>query len=439
VTRPYLVLTVAVLLIKTVGAQEGPAPLALTGITIIDGTGAAPRPDMTVVINGDRITQIFPTGSQQLPPSVRVRDLRGHFLIPGLIDAHVHLTMPHFQNGVAARLLRGGVTTVRNMVGNCALLREKARQAAAGEIESPDIHYSSVAGGASMRADPRATTRGRRGGGPGVGAGCAHLIGNSFDAESIVTVSKEAGVTGMKLYADMPAAAARRLSDEAHRQGLTVWAHAALFPARPSDVVNAGVDVLSHAAYLSWETVDTLPSYRNRVSGAPFGSAKPTDPAVERVLRDMAARGAILDATLHLFRAQATRTEPSPNEDFQVPKSVLEAAAGFAYAVTRRARELGVSVSTGTDGQGAETEGSLPNLHVELELLVNEAGFSPLEAIQSATSIAARTMRLDSVLGTIAQGKQADLVVLRSDPTRSIGNTRDIAIVVKRGRVIEVK
>jgi imidazolonepropionase-like amidohydrolase len=217
---------------------------------------------------------------------------------------------------------------------------------------------------------------------------------------------------------------------------MTVWAHAALFPARPSEVVNAGVDVLSHAAYLSWETVDSLPSYRNRVKAAPFRSAKPSDPAIDRLLRLMAERGAILDATLWLFHAQVRSTTPSPNEDFQVDKSILEAAEKFAYAVTRRARELGVLVSAGTDGQGALTEGSLPNLHNELELLVNESGFSPLEAIRSATSIAARTMRLEST-GTIAEGKQADLVVLRSDPTKAIGNTRDIALVVKRGREVK--
>jgi imidazolonepropionase-like amidohydrolase len=195
--------------------------------------------------------------------------------------------------------------------------------------------------------------------------------------------------------------------------------------------------VLSHAAYLSWEIVDSLPSYRNRVRGAPFLAGRPDDPAVERTLRTMAERGVILDATLHLFHAQVARTEPSPNPDFQVGRDTLEAVARWADAVTRRAHELGVLVSAGTDGQGAESEGSLPNLHVELELLVNQAGFSPLEAIRSATSIAARTMRLEQQRGTIAEGKLADLVVLRSDPTVDISNTRDIAFVIKRGRVIE--
>ena len=364
-----------------------------------------------------------------------MRDLRGQFIVPGLIDAHVHLAPAHATNGVLRRLVRGGVTTVRNMVGNCQALAEMNRQVTAGTIEGPDIFYSSVVAGPAGRADPRAG-RGRRAGAPGVGA-CGHILTDSSDARAIVAASKGAAATGMKLYSDMNADWAKRLTAEAHREQMTVWAHAALFPARPSEVVGAGVDVLSHAAYLSWETVDSLPTYRDRVKGAPWLRASANDARVEQVLRSMADRGAILDATLWLFHNQATSTTPSPNEDFQVGKDTLAGAAKWAFDVTRRAHELGVLVSAGTDGQGATEEGSLPNLHNELELLVRESGFTPVEAIRSATSIAARTMRLESRIGTIAEGMQADLVVLKSDPAKSISATRDIAFVVKRGRVLE--
>jgi imidazolonepropionase-like amidohydrolase len=428
--------------VATLGASaqqqtRPPAVLALTGGTIIDGSGAPAQTNMTLVIENGRITQLFRSGERPLPSNASVHDLSGHYVIPGLIDAHVHVGAPHLQNGTLGRLLRGGVTTVRNMVGNCSVLSDMSRRAAAGEIDSPDIYYSAVVGGEAMRADPRGRASGRPSGtGPGGGTACGHLIGDSIDVVRIVTESKAAGAVGIKLYADISTEVARRISEEAHRQGLIVWAHAALFPPRPSDVVQAGADVLSHAAYLIWEAVDTLPTYRGRVSRAPFPQDKPNGPAVERVLKMMAERNVILDATLHLFHAQATNPEPSPNEDFQVDRRLLEAAAKWADGVTRRARELGVLVSAGTDGQGAQTEGSLPNLHVELQLLVQNAGFSPLEAIRSATSIAARTMRLENTIGTVAVGKQADLVVLRSDPTADIRNTKDIAFVIKRGRVI---
>ena len=432
--RLGLILLAAASVTTGAGALNAQAPVALTGVTIIDGTGAPPKGNMTVVITGDRITSIVPSGQRQLPPDAQIRDLRGHFLIPGLIDAHVHFVPAFVENGVTARLLRGGVTTVRNMVGNCQVLGDMHRQAVSGAIESPDIVYSSTVAGPAGRADPRAG-RGRRAGSPGVGA-CGHVLSDSSDARTIIAASKAAGASGMKLYADISPEWARRLVDEAHREQMTVWAHAALFPAKPSDALQAGVDVLSHAAYLSWEAIDSLPTYRSRVKGAPWLRTSPKDPAVEKVLREMARRGAILDATLWLFHAQATNPAPSPNEDFQVGKDTLVAAARWAFDVTRRARELGVLVSAGTDGQGATEEGSLPNLHNELELLVNESGFTPIEAIRSATSIAARTMRLEAEIGTIAEGKRADLVVLRSDPTKSISNTRDIALVVKRGRTV---
>ena len=429
------VLVALLVITAVVAAQQAGPVLALTNVTVIDGTGAAAKPNMTVVITGDRITGVFPTGQRQPPAAATVRDLRGQFVIPGLIDAHVHVVPAYVTNGVFRRLLRGGVTTVRNMVGSCQALAEMNRQVAVGETEGPEILYSSAVSGPAGRSDPRAG-RGRRAGSPGVGA-CGHILDDTSDARRIIAASKAAGATGMKLYSDIGAEWTKRLTDEAHREQMTVWAHAALFPARPSDVVRAGVDVLSHAAYLSWETVDSLPTYRDRVKGAPWLRASANDPRVERVLRSMADHGAILDATLWLFHQRANATTASPNEDFQVGRDTLAAAAKWAFDVTRRARELGVLVSAGTDGQGAVDEGSLPNLHNELELLVRESGFTPVEAIRSATSIAARTMRLESRIGTIADGMQADLVVLKSDPTKSIAATRDIAFVVKRGRIVE--
>lgn len=419
---------------QSLSPQQPPSSvLALNGVTVIDGTGAPPASNMTLLIEQDRIRDVFRTGEKTLPANATIRDLHGHFVIPGLIDAHVHVRPRAVENGDLARTLRGGVTAVRNMVGNCRVLSEMARRAARGEIESPDIYFSAVVAGPATATDSR-RPRGEGGGPPG--PGCFHrLKDESFDAGRLVTAAKGSGATGIKLYADLSAEATRRITEEAHRQGLAIWAHATLFPARPSELVRAGADVLSHAAYLIWETVDSLPDYHGRVLKAPFTRVPAADSAVEHVLTLMAERGTILDATLFLFENQAV-TLDSPNPDFGRDRSTFEAAATWAAAVTRRARELGVPVAAGTDGMLPQDSASQPNLHREMELLVTRAGFSPLQAISSATSVAARTLRLEQTIGTIASGKQADLVILRTDPTADIRNTRDIAFVVKRGRVI---
>lgn len=408
--------------------------LALTGVTVIDGTGAPPASNMTLVMEQDRIVDIFPTGGKALPPNASVRDLRGHFVIPGLIDAHVHFGANAAVNGRLQRVLRGGVTTVRVMVGNCAALKELARQATLGEIESPDIYFAGVVIGPAGLTDPRIANR------PAARAviepDCQRVLKGSFDPVQVVAAAKADGVTGMKLYADLSAQAAERITKEAHRNGLAVWAHATLFPARPSDLVRSRVDALSHAPYLIWEGVDKLPVYHERVRSAPFTRVSPTDPAIERMLKLMAKRKTILDATLVFFNLRATAPD-STGEDFRADRPTFLAAAKWGAEVTRRARELGVPVAAGTDAMGSEQGNSLPNLHRELQLLVDEAGFTPLQAISSATSVGARTLKIEKTVGTIAVGKLANLVVLRADPTKDIRNTREITFVMKRGKVID--
>jgi imidazolonepropionase-like amidohydrolase len=411
--------------------------LAFTNVTLIDGTCAPPRPNQTLVVDGAQIADVFGTGEKRLPRNAIVQDLRGRFVIPGLFDAHVHVAgggaqspRPRLQ-----RALRGGVTTVRSMVGNCRVLRELARQAALGEIESPDIYFSAFVIGPAGANNPRRGMMATQTVGPG--PGCVNVIEGELDPVALVGAAKGTGATALKLYGDLSASAAGRITEEAHRQGLKVWAHAALIPARPGDLVRAGVDVLSHAPYLIWEAVDNLPNYQEGLLGsAPFARVRPTDPAVERLLRMMAERSIILDATLLVYRLQAAIPD-SKREAFRADRATYAAADEWSVAVTRRAREMGVLVAAGTDAIGVEADGELPNLHRELELLVDEAGFSPLQAIAAATNVAARTIGIETRVGTIARAKQADLVVLAADPAADIRNTRQIVSVVKRGKLID--
>lgn len=416
----------AALAVAQFPAPERASAQALFGATVIDGTGAPARGSMTLLIENGRVRDVFPDGSKPIPDGVSRIDLSGKWVIPGLIDAHVHLeTDPSGEDNrttVLRRLrnaLHGGVTTVRDMGGDARVLAGLARDANLGEIESPSLVYSAIFAGPDFFRDPRIVAS-SKGVTPGEAA-WGRAVRADTDIPRVVAEAKGAGVRALKLYADLPASRVKPLVDEAHRQGLLVWSHATLFPARPSEIVDAGVDVLSHASLLVWEPVRQLPSYTARARGD-FDAISPADPAIDGLLRAMARRGTILEPTLFVV-SRGARGQPSQSGE-------------WAARVTARARTFGVRIAAGTDGLIEDSEKARPNLHEELALLVN-AGLTPLEAVSAATSVAASALGVQDDRGVIAPGKAADLVVLTRDPLADIRNTRSIAWVMKAGKRYE--
>ncbi len=400
----------------------GGAPLALTGLTVIDGTGAPARPGTTILIEDGRVAAVFADGARPLPAGAERLELAGRYAIPGLIDTHVHLaTDPSGTDtwDVNARRLRnailGGVTTVRDMAGDARVLAGLARAAELGEIASPDIHYSALFAGPDFFKDPRVLAAAR--GVPPGQAPWARAVTDRTNWPLAIAEAKGTGATGIKVYAAVAAAPLTPLVAEAHRQGLRVWSHATLFPARPSDCVDAGIDVLSHAALLVWEAARPIPDYTHRYH-ADYAHVSLADPAFDHLFHDMAARGTILEPTLYV-------------------QSLGRDSAGFlwAAAATRRAHELGVAIAAGTDTIGADQPGDLPNVHRELALLVERGGLTPMEALEAATSVAARVLGIQDRTGTLAPGRDADIVILARDPLADIRNTTSVVHVLKRGRI----
>jgi imidazolonepropionase-like amidohydrolase len=421
------------LLLLAITTSAGATPLLLTGATVIDGTGAPAQANTTIVIDGKTIQSIYPSGSQANPKGARVEDLHGRYVIPGLIDAHVHISdvepdIAHYKTFLHALLL-GGVTGIRDMAGNARLLGYLAQQTNIDAFAGPDISYTALMAGPSFFAEDDRV----KDSAPGEKAGetpWMRAIDASTDLPVAMAEARGTGATAIKVYANLPANLVQAITAEAHRQGLRVWTHATIFPAKPSDAVAAGADTISHSPYLVWEAAPSVPDdYRMRTRGD-FAHIRPDAPQILALFDAMKQRGTILDATLHVFQDVAQHH----------PDKVAAGIMSWSYAVTKLAHDHGVSIDAGTDSDGLPDDAhyvpklkAMPLVHAEMALLVEHGGFKPIEAIRAATQISAMAMGQAATRGTIAKGMRADLVVLTADPTVDIHNTTKIAFVVKNG------
>ena len=402
--------------------------LVLNDVNLIDGTGAAARPHMRVVIQGERIAAIEDISKNPLPVGADVRDMKGMTVIPGLMDAHVHLTSGPGDEAQIAKMLRfgllGGVTSVRDMGGDNIVLADLAKKAADNNQAAPRIYYSTLVAGPQWFADPRPKASSH--GGVAGEVAWMRAITPESDFPAVIAAGKATGAMGLKIYADLSASTVARITAEAHRQGLKVWAHSAVFPTRPSEVVAAGVDVASHSNYLGAEGMNPPPeSYEaaRRGHGIDYSKSPVDGEAITALFRLMKEKGTILDETLFVTNAG------KHGDDDPVWR--------FTVAATRRAHEMGVTLVAGTDSFGNPNHDAEPNIHREMELLVNQCGLTPLEAIHDTTYEGARTIGMEKSYGTVEAGKIADLVILRDDPSTDIKRTRDIFAVIKGGIIYQ--
>lgn len=416
-------------------AQPAPAGAALgaatvlADVTVIDGTGAPPRPHMTVVIRRGLIAALHPAGGRPLPRGARVLDAAGAYVMPGLIDAHIHLATyerpPALLRGLLRHALLGGVTTVRDMGGSVRRVAALAAEARPDSAPTPRIYYSAVVAGPAWFAtyDPARIRFWSDGHAPGTAPG-VRMLSDTTDATAVVRAAAALGAAGIKVYADVPPGRLTALAAAAHRRGLRVWAHAVVPPTPPQAVVAAGVDVVSHADQLVWAAAPASTAVGDRDARRRLLRATaPGAPAVDAVLDAMRARGTMLEPTLLVMQLGTARDGAAP--------AALDTLPAWAVGATRRAHARGVPIVAGTDALGGET----PNIHAELQLLVRQAGLSPLEAIRAATANAARALGIADSTGTVAVGKWADLVVLRADPARDVRNTQTVRYVLRRGHV----
>lgn len=400
--------------------------------TLIDGTGAPTRSHMDVLVAGERILRVFPDAATPAEAATaKVVDLRGRYLMPGLIDSHVHLATPPNRRQAEAMLRRdlyGGVTAVRDMADDLRAVSDVARASRVGEIAGSDIQYAALMAGPDFFTDPR-TAQTSAGGEPGQVPWMQAVTG---ETDLPLAVARAAGTsaTAIKLYADLSPDLAAKITAEAHRQHLLVWAHATLYPAKPSEVAAAGVDAISHACLLVWEPDAHVPRWtepRHPVDLKRFRSGD--DPALARLFVAMAAHGVILDATVWTYSPAppAGRSSAPP----LTPGGCDDVVGG---AITGQAYRAGVQVSAGTDNVAPWTD-PWPDLFHELSELTDRAGMPPAAVIRSATLIGARAMGQERDMGSLEPGKLANMIVLAENPLTTIRNLKSIVMTVKRGRI----
>jgi imidazolonepropionase-like amidohydrolase len=409
--------------------------LELVDFELVDGTGAPARHVDRLVARDGVIVAIDAAGSGGTPAKgdrwQRI-DLGGGWVMPGLVDTHVHVARFPDTRAKAERILRaalrGGVTSVRDLAGDARALADLERAIGAGELVAPTIVYSAMFGGPDIfQQGPTASMASGREPGD---AHWARVLTTPDELPRLVAQAAGTGARNVKVYGDLDAPLATALIRESKRQGLQTTAHGTVFPARPSDLVEAGVGSLSHAPYLVWEGVDVVPDdYRKRIAG-PWQSIAPDHPKLRALYARMAAKGTFLDATLFVFRAM---------NDYSPEVNAPWAKEAFAWSVraVRAAHAAGVRVTTGTDWFEPRDEWGLPNTHEELALLVGEAGFSAMDAIVAGTRNGAAALGLGATHGTIENGKFADLVVLEASPLEDIRNTTKIRLVVRHGVVVD--
>jgi len=394
---------------------------ALVGATLIDGTGGRPVPDATVVVEKGRI--IAAGGGAKVPDGFARIDARGKTVLPGLWDMHAHYEQVEW----GPIYLAAGVTTVRD-VGNELEFIQAVRDAIqTGNGIGPHLLLAGIVDGSGPFA---------------VGV---NRVDTPEQAVAEVHRYHDAGFQQMKIYSSVKPEIVRAVATEAHRLGMTVTGHVPR-GMTAYDAVDAGMDQINHISNI--RPIMLASPAATTATGAPSPTVDLTGPAATRALKFLAEHHTVVDPTVALYELFLHPVD-RPAESFEpgivkvapelrsalihVGTSASDSARAQAQlreflAIIGALHRAGVTVVAGTDQ-------TVPghSLHRELELYV-QAGFTPMEAIQSATVVPARVMHVDGDVGTIAAGKRADLLVVEGNPLERFSDLRRVWLVVAGGR-----
>src|SRR5215470_5206246 len=352
--------------------------LVLTGAMLIDGTGAEPVRGRAVVVEGDRITQVVDAARA---PRGRLIDLAGCTLLPGLINCHVHLCFGGEPDPVGAiRDEPHGLTALK-------VLRRAQDTLDAGVTTVRDLGGRDYLELAVRRGIAEGLYPGPR----ILGAGKPVCMTGGLMTPGVEPGSPQLTLEEMRAAVEEAVKAGRRTA--AHAQG----------SAGIADAVEAGITTIEHGIFLT-----------------------------DEIIAAMKRKGTFLVPTLAAPAAISTGGLAAGIPEYMVRKS--DSVVGSHVASFKRAHEAGVHIAVGADsGTPLNFHGSLLP---ELELMVQN-GMTPLEAIHSATAVAAEAIGLGREIGRIAEGYAADLLAVAGDPAAKIGALAEVRMVLARGAIIK--
>lgn len=398
------------------------------GATLIDVLGGKTLPNVAIVVRGERIFEVLPGLLVKPQSGFRIVDVSGLYVSPGLVNSHEHLATPPdrpYAEAMMRRDLYGGITAVRDMADDLRQLADLARAARVGEIPGPDLYYAALMAGPEFFDDPRTheTTRDAIAG----QAPWMQAVTHETDLPLAVARAAGTGATAIKIYADLPGDLVGAITKEAHRQGLKVWAHAAVFPASPSEVLDAGVDSVSHVCMLAYQASAAMPgAYHHRAGVEEARFADGDNPVVQRLFEQVHTQGVILDPTLWVYREMAE--EHAAHPDGPAPYC----SEPLAHKLANQAYRAGDLMVTGTDGFAPAAD-PWPALDDELVLLQDKAGMKPADVLKAATLNGAAVIGQAQDMGTIDSGKVADMVFTRENPLKDVRAFRTVVLTIKRG------
>jgi hypothetical protein len=407
--------------------------LAIVHARLFDPVKRTARGDMTILIDGDHVKDVRP--KLAAPAGYEVIDAQGKTVLPGLWDMHVHVGD---DDGILD--LAEGVTTVRDLGNDVdSSVARRERWDGATDI-GPHLILAGLVDSPGPYQGPTKV-----------------LVDNEADARAAVDSFAAKGYVQIKIYSSMKPELVPAIVKEAHAKGLRVSGHV---PAHmiAEDAVNDGFDELQHINFLVLDlvgdrTTETQTPLRLTLPAEKAADIDLDAPSTKKLLDLLVAKHTVVDPTLNAFEDDWTIRADHPSQSVapllsRLPPTVQRGARAGGIAVpdgmdakfhesfkrceqlVKRLWERKVPIVAGTDGfQGLA-------LHRELELYA-EAGIPNADVLAIATLGAARVMKRDKTTGSIAPGKDADLVIVDGDPLANMRDIRNVVTVVKGGVVVD--